>query len=450
MSGFGDHYGQSALHPVGLIAVLVLGALLLGLPRQYAVWPMILMACFIPSGQRLVVGGADFTLLRILILFGWMRIVSRNEFKAFTWTRLDAFSVCWMSAGTIVYTLQYGTTSALVNRAGWLFDGLGMYFLFRCVIRDWADVTRLAQAFAVVATPVAFALFLEWSTGRNAFSVFGGVPAMTDVREGKLRCQGAFSHAILAGCFWASVIPLMVALGRSKVWLAGCGIASSLFIVVACASSTPVMAVAFAIFGLAVYKIRAHTRYVRWSAVAVLLLLSVIMSKPIWHIMARVNVLSGSTGWHRYQIMDATINNIGQWWLLGESNPMSWGVWEMRDITNQYILEGLRGGLLTLVLFIAVLTTAFRMIGRAMRRVKTEPEKRLMVWCVGVCLFIHVMTFFAVSYFGQIIMLVYLTLALVGSIHSMTQREEAILPATLRADSDMREDWPPQGLRHGG
>ena len=54
---------------------------------------------------------------------------------------------------------------------------------------------------------------IESQTGRNLFSAFGGVPVLTDMREGKLRCSGAFGNSILAGCFWASLMPLMVARG---------------------------------------------------------------------------------------------------------------------------------------------------------------------------------------------------------------------------------------------
>jgi hypothetical protein len=147
--------------------------------------------------------------------------------------------------------------------------------------------------------------------------------------------------------------------------------------------------------------------------------LHLIMNNPVWHLMARVGAVGGSTGWHRYRIMDATIRNFGAWALLGEPNPLRWGVEQMNDITNQYILEALRGGLLTLVLFVGVLAVAFGMIGKAVRAYEGNRARQMFVWCVGVMLFAHAGTFFGVSYFGQIIMLVYLTLGMTGSIHSL-------------------------------
>jgi hypothetical protein len=118
--------------------------------------------------------------------------------------------------------------------------------------------------------------------------------------------------------------------------------------------------------------------------------------------------------------MDATINNFSKWWLLGEMNPMSWGVWEMRDITSQYILEALRGGLLSLVCFIVMIGVGFGIVGKALRACEGLALQRVLVWSIGTSLFVHVCIFFAVSYFGQIIMLWYLTLAMIGSLPTVT------------------------------
>ena len=47
-------------------------------------------------------------------------------------------------------------------------------------------------------------------------AAMGGVPEITVVREGRLRCQGAFAHPILAGCFWAEQLPLIAALSAGN------------------------------------------------------------------------------------------------------------------------------------------------------------------------------------------------------------------------------------------
>lgn len=415
-----DIGNETLLHPAGLLSVLFLGILVVLVPRRFAILPMVVLACFIPSAQRLVVAGLDFDLLRILVLFGWFRLMVRKELSGYGWNRLDSLVMAWMTCGTVVYVLQHGSFGALVNRLGWMFDGCGMYFFCRCVIREWADLERVGWCFAIVSLPVAMAFLLEQFTGRNVFSVFGGVPATTWVREGRLRCQGAFAHAILAGSFWASVLPIMLALWwQGRRWLVSTGAVAVIVIIFTCASSTPVLGVGFVMVGMALYPLRHHLRPIRWGSLACLVLLHLVMKQPVWHLMARVSAVGGSTGWHRFKIMDATIHNADKWLLLGEPNPMSWGVSNMSDVTNQYILEALRGGLLTLLLFIAMLGVAFGMVGQSIRAFEKVKARQLFVWCLGVALFVHVGTFFGVSYFGQIIMLVYLTLAMVGSIHSL-------------------------------
>lgn len=421
LSGFADYYGHTTLHPVGLFAVIALGVSLLLLPQRHVIYPMILLACFIPSAQRLVVMGLDFTLLRILVLFAWSRLLLRNEFKGFVWNRLDALFVLWMLSGSLILTINHGTASALVNRAGWMFEGCGMYFFFRCALRDWQSLDRLLLGFALVSIPVALAFVIEWQTGRNAFSIFGGVPPITGVRDGRLRCQGAFSHAIMAGCFWAAIVPYIVAsIHASRSWLVCFGLACALIIVVTCSSSTPTLSIAFGVVGMTFYIARSHMRVIRWGLGAALVVAHLTMQGPVWSLVAKVNVISGSTGHHRFMVIDATINNFSEWWLLGESDPLSWGEKSMRDITNQYVMEALLGGLLTLSFFILMISVAFGTVGKVLKHLGSDTRREWIVWCAGVALFTHVCAYFGVTYFGQILMLWYLCLAAIGSLPNIS------------------------------
>ncbi len=435
--GFSEWHNHTYLHPLGLVATLALGIAVLLVPRHYAIAPLIVLACLIPSAQRLVVMGADFTLLRILVIFAWLRILLRSEFRGVIWNRLDTMLMAWMIGGAIIYVVREGTFGAVINRSGWLLDGLGMYFFFRCVIRTWRDLRFLVLTFVYVSFPVAVAFLIERATGKNLFSVLGGVPVDTVVRGGRLRCQGAFSHAILAGCFWVTVMPWVLAetVSRNR-WIAWAGFVGCLVIMVNCASSTPLLAFAIMLVGWGLYPIRAQLRLVRGLCVVAMLFLHFIMDKPIWHIIARVNVVGGSTGWHRFKIMDATIENFSEWWLVGERDPMSWGVWEMRDITNQYILEALRGGLLGLTCFVVMIGVAFGILGKILRETSLSKERRIIVWSIGIALFTQSAVFFSVSYFGQIIMVWYLTLAMVGSLALVTS-EFRDAPGTDSVTSSM-------------
>jgi hypothetical protein len=412
--------GQTTVHPLGLAAVAVLGLCVLFLPRRWAIFPFLVMACFVSSAQRIVIAGLDFDFLRIMAMFGVMRLIFRKEYINFVWKPIDTAIIFWAFSSMVFFVIQQGTFAAVVNRLGFAFNAVGMYFLFRCLIKDWQDLDRIVFGVIVISIPVALFFLLENRTGRNIFSIFGGVSPITSAREGRLRCQGAYSHAILAGCFWASLMPLIAAYWwkskKDRIW-AVVGIVASMIIIFCCASSTPVMGVIAAISGGMVFFWRKYMRSIRWGFFLMLIALHMVMNHPVWHLICRVSAVGGSTGWHRFVLIDGAIRNFGDWWFSGCSGytVASWGVWA-GDVTNQYILEGVNGGFLTLCLFVAVIVIAFREVGRRWRLHVQQPYFLAMSWAVGVSLFVHCMNFIGVSYFGQINILWYLTLAIIGSV----------------------------------
>jgi hypothetical protein len=437
-ANFGNQFmDQTVVHPLALAALIALALALVVVPRRFAIFPMIVLACFIPDAQRIVVSGLDFKFLRILVLAGWIRLLIRGELSGFKPKALDLALVLWVLCSSTMHIVLDGTVEAAINRLGFAFDALGLYFLFRFLIRGWGDVGRTVQGFILIGVPVAVAFLIENSTGRNAFSIFGGVPEMTAIREGRLRCQGAFSHPILAGCFWASLVPLMAALwwrgGAGRAWSV-LGVLLSGIIVVTCASSTPVSAVLFAAMGLLAFPMRAHLRWLRWGVVLLLVGLHLVMNNPVWHLIGRVDFAGGSTGWHRFYLIDQTLRHFGEWWLCGTNNTAHWGE-GLFDVTNGYVLEGVRGGLLTLILFVLVIAMGFGAVGRLWRSVEGDRPRLAMAWALGVMHFVHAMNLIAVSYFGQIQMIWYLGLAMIGSL--APPRRSSAVPARSPAGG-----WP--------
>jgi len=154
----------------------------------------------------------------------------------------------------------------------------------------------------------------------------------------------------------------------------------------------------------------------------VIAFLHTIMNKPVWHLMGRVDLTGGSTGYHRYVVFDAFMENFSKWYLLGERDPMSWGVWEMRDPTNQYVVEGLNGGLLTLTAFLLVVAFAFGNVGRAVTLLSRSIALQWISWCIGVAIFVHSVTFLGVSYFGQMIVMLYLEFSFASCVYVFARR----------------------------
>ncbi|MHC5024596.1 MAG: hypothetical protein ACYTGG_11940, partial [Planctomycetota bacterium] len=320
-------YNQTTLHPLGIAAVMVLGMAMIVVPRRYALLPMLIMACFIAPAQRIVVLTLDFNLLRVMVLFGWLRLFVRREVNGVRWKALDSTIVLWALATLVIPSVYAGTFKMLVYRTGVVYDALGMYLLFRFLVRDWRDVLAVARSIAVLSVPVAIAFLIEKSTGRNMFHVFGGVPELTMVRAGHLRCQGAFAHPILAGTFWAVAVPIIASLWWARDrhrYLAPVGVVAAVAIIGSCTSSTPICALGVGLAAACLFPLRHYLWWVRLAGVLGVVIVQFVMINPIWHLIARIDFVGGSMGWYRFKLIDEFVRHFGEWWLAGTNAYPTW------------------------------------------------------------------------------------------------------------------------------
>src|SRR4051812_1211507 len=110
--------GVTTVHPIAVALVLACGIAMLVLPRRYATWPLFVVACFVAPAQRVVVFGLNFKFLRLMVLFGTMRVLLAGEWTAFRWCLVDRLMLAWGISKTILYTMLHGTTAALVFQLG--------------------------------------------------------------------------------------------------------------------------------------------------------------------------------------------------------------------------------------------------------------------------------------------------------------------------------------------
>ncbi|MBL7645459.1 MAG: hypothetical protein JNK74_04625 [Candidatus Hydrogenedentes bacterium] len=379
--------------------------------------------------QRIVVAGIDFDFLRILMVFGSMRIFARREYLGFRWIGLDTAVVLWVMAGVFFPILLFGLSAVLIGRLGMAYDNLGMYFLFRVLLHTLDDFRATIRSVIYISLLVAAFFALEMATGRNVFAIFGGVPEITGVREGRLRCQGAFSHPILAGAFWAAILPLVVCEWRgsfSNRWIVKASAVACLLIVFASASSTPIFGVLAAGFCGAMFPFRSHLRFARWAFVLLLVFLHLVMQAPVWHLISRVSAIGGSSGWHRYVLIDGFIRHWNEWWAIGSNVGTShWG-YMAHDVTNFYVVQGLTGGIVQLGLWFWLIAIAFAYVGRMRIAAEGSGTELVVVWGVGVSLFVHIVNFIGVSYYGQIWLGWYMVLGGIGSLYASSLRTQTV------------------------
>jgi hypothetical protein len=208
----------------------------------------------------------------------------------------------------------------------------------------------------------------EQVTFHNLFSVLGAPPT-PQFRDGRIRAFGPFAHPILAGSVGGVTLPLMMGLWRYHRVSACIGILGCVTMVVASASSGPAMSALIGAAAVCMWRFRRHARVFRWVLVAAYAALMVVMERPPYYIIQRLEVVGGSTGWYRSRLIEVAIERIDEWWLAGTDYTRHWMFGNANaispnhiDITNHYLALGVMGGLPLLLLYIAILTAAFSFV----------------------------------------------------------------------------------------
>lgn len=419
----------SNLNPTALGLLLVLVCLTLALPRRHAFSPVLIMVGLMPMGQQIVISGLHFHLFRILLLSGILRVIARGETAQLKLTGIDKMFICWVIVLIVFGSLSKPSVNLFINRLGDAYNALGCYFLVRCVIVDFEDVVTSVRTLALISLPIAALMLVEKMTSHNLLSVFGGVPEITAIREGHLRCQGAFRHPIMAGIFGATQFPIFFALWRYDPHyrrLALMAMISSLIIVMSATSSGGLLALIASIAGLVLWRWRKIMPLIRWGAFLTIFGLAMVMNAPVWYLLARLSDVVGGGGWHRAWLIDQAIAHFDEWWLFGTTYTAHWGPAgeviatdpNMMDITNHYIMEGVKGGVLKLGLFIAIIISCFRGIGLRLRNGTPGAPSEFFVWAIGVSFFAHCLSFISANYFDQTVLIWYWLQAIICYITS--------------------------------
>jgi hypothetical protein len=409
------------MNAIGLIFTLVSSAFLMALPRRLAVIPILMGALYMTLGQVLELGPLHFTVGQILVLVGILRVISKNERITGGLNGVDKVLIFW--AIWLIASSVFHTSDAWVFRAGLVWKELGSYFLFRIFVQSDEDVRNIFKFMCVVLVPLAVMMLIEKGIGKNYFSILGGVREIPALRNGHLRAQGTFAHAILAGTVGATCFPMAVYLWHSYRKHAIMGLFASGGIIFASTSSGPILMLLFILFGMALYKVREYLLVIRGLTLTGIIILQAVMKDPVYFLMARIDISGGSQGWFRARLIQSSIEHLDEWWLAGTDYTRHWMATGMYannihvDITNHFLWIGVMGGLPLMLIFIMVLVAAFRRVGRVLRESEGATiEHSFLIWTLGAILFGHVWNFFSISLFDQSIVFLYLILASIGAI----------------------------------
>jgi len=422
---FDPYADRMFLHPVIAVVILVICAMTLVGSRKYALIAAMLTLNFITPAQRVFILNMNLPAMRIFIFAAVVRIFIRNTHCRLRILNLDKVVVFYGIASVVSYTLQSPSLGSLNNAFGTFLDSVGAYFVVRVLITDLSDLYTLVRVLTVIGIAMLILFVIEYRTGVNVLGRFGGVPLTPDIREGRARIQGPYPHPILAGAYWAAVIPLFLGFrigtnGRDLQMYVAVGV--SLALVALTASSTPIASAAFGIGASLFFSLRHRLTDAKLILIFMLVAISLWMRHPIWFLLARVDLVGGSTGYYRFLLVDSFIRHWSDWFAIGLRDTASWSQGlgmnfvGLRDLANQFVYEGTRGGIVTLLLFLAGAVVALSYVGRLVREAADLDDARRF-WHVGVSVFVHLANFVAVSYFGQVKFAWWMTLAICGSLH---------------------------------
>lgn len=433
---FGGGADQSILSPIVLVVMLVAIVLIFSLRRKYVIAPLLIAIFLVPQGQELYIAGVHFFVNRLLVLAAFIRGVTskepnRKSMYAGGWTPIDTATVCSIVIVAVATSMQYMTVPAIVNQVGYLWDYLLGYLALRILIQDEKDAILAIQCCAGLTVIFAITMTIEQKTVMNVFGLLGGILAKPEVRDGKIRSQGAFQHALTAGTFAATAIPLFFMMWKKRTtrWLSAVGIVCATIMVVDTQTSTSLMTEAAGVLAVFLWPIRKKMKMVRTGLVACLIALSMVMKAPVWFLIARIDLTGSSSSYQRAELVDQFINHFSSWWLMGTTAAATWG-WGMWDAQNMYVSIGEAGGLAALVFYVLAISRGFGRLGNARKRANSKQQEWLF-WFLGAALFANVVAFFGVNYFDQARICWFLLLSIICATTAPALSRARVTPANV-------------------
>lgn len=412
------------INAIGMTLIVLFGIMILILPRRYAIIPILAGICYVSLGQVINISGLHFTSMRLLVLVGWLRIIMRSEIGSFSFNIIDKLVSIFILVSFFIHCILWQTQNAFIYKLGIEYNIIGIYFLCRVLVRDIEDVVSVIRIMSFAVIPITLSMIVEKISGRNLFHFFGAVQEYTIIREGHLRCQGPFTHPILAGTFGVTWMPMFIGLwfrdGNDK-FFSLIGVIATALITILCASSGPLFALISVIFGFGFWHFRNNMRVVRWAILISIVTLHIIMKSPVWHLIGRISDVSGGTGWHRVGLIDSAVIYFNEWWIIGTKRTAHWMPYvlpidpENVDITNQYILVGIEGGIISVLLFLFIIVKCFSAVGSTVVFYENKPPWLAKhVWSLGVSLLAYIVSFISVAMFDFISVYYYMLISFIA------------------------------------
>ena len=312
-------------------------------------------------------------------------------------------------------------------------DVLMPYLITRYTIRSFHDFRVLLVLLAPVALGIAVLMVLESVTQTRfirsgAASIFGslgraeyggdvGPLKLGDARYGLMRATGPFSHPILAGVFFAGLMPLYY-FSRLRGWPWLVGMASGLGAIFTLSSAAFLGLLIFA--GLAAYDwLQKRVAFLTWPmfigvAAAALAVLQVLSKSGLVAVLIRYTV-NPATGYYRLLIWEYGSRSVAKhpWWGIGY-DPFEKLKWMTDSVDTVWLAIAIRNGLPPALLLGGAVLVAIIALARTAARSRTVDGPAAMGLAITLTIFF--VLGFTVSFFGGMLIWFVMLLAVAGSL----------------------------------
>jgi hypothetical protein len=183
-------------------------------------------------------------------------------------------------------------------------------------------------------------------------------------------------------------------------------------------SSGPIM---MAVIAACCLFMEHHKRWVKpllYMFILASILIEVLSNRHFYHVLLSYLNPIGGSWWHRARLIDCAIEHFGEWGLAGYGGQdPGWGQYlgaDFTDVTNEFVLAGVSYGILGVIALCSVLAVTFFCLFRLYNSTD-DPRIKSLAWAFGSSMVAVIVVFMSVSFFGQMVTLLYCFYGMVGS-----------------------------------
>jgi len=418
-----------------LLIAAIASCFVLYLPPAQAFAVYVISLLFYPTYLVVQLGVLNISVGRIVVAVLLLRCLLNIRIRAnFKWCRLDSLATFGAIANLCIAMVAWNMPMAksFQNESGHIMDTYFAYLAARLYLANYKTTVTSIKWIGLALIPLAMLGVVESYTGWGPYYRLVvycpwqqvAEPLLAE-RTGFYRAIGPFNHPILFGAAFAMFLPMVYWLKhQGGRWRTGSYVIAGILAIgtLSSMSSGPIMTLIFTFLFLLLERYKHYVKTLIILFVFSCVIVGVVSNRSVYHVIASYADPIGGSGWHRAKLMDLAIEHFNEWWLAGygqidpgwgESLGMSW-----TDITNNYIVAGVKYGLLGIITLCGMLAVSISTLIQLHNSTQNHLLKSY-CWVLGSVIVAFIISFNAFHLFGQAETLFYCIFGFVGSSANM-------------------------------